>query len=114
MVRTQLSFVLEGVICQQLLPRSDGRGRVLAAEVMLPNSAVRNLIREEKSHQIYSQMQMGQNKYGMRTMNQSLVEYVRSQTVSLPDAMRHSHDTEELGQMLGIKSEDVVGSRAQR
>ena len=107
MVRTQLSFVLEGVICQQLLPRADGRGRVLAAELLLPNAAVRNLIREEKSHQIYSQMQMGQNKFGMRTMNQSLVEHVRAQTVSIPDAMRHSHDTEELGQMLGMNTEKL-------
>ena len=71
-VRAQLSFVLEGVVSQQLLPRADGRGRVLAAEIMIPNAAIRNLIREDKVHQIYSQMQVGQTKFGMQTMNQSL------------------------------------------
>src|SRR4029077_11589903 len=69
-VRAQLSLVLQAVISQQLIPRRDGRGRVLAAEVMIPNAAIRNLIREEKVHQIYSQMQVGQTRYGMQTMSQ--------------------------------------------
>ncbi len=71
-VRAQLSFVLEGVLCQSLLPRANGPGRALALEVMVPNPAIRNLIREDKIHQIYSQMQVGQDKFGMQTMNQSL------------------------------------------
>ena len=103
MVRTQLSFVLEGVISQQLLARSDGRGRVLASEIMLPNSAIRNLIREEKTHQIYSQMQMGQDKHGMRTMNQSLVKHIQEGALTVQDALQQSHDAEELQQMLSGK-----------
>ncbi len=73
-VRAQLSLVLQGVISQQLLPRADGRGRCLAAEIMIPNAAIRNLIREAKVHQIYSQMQVGQQKWGMQTMSQSLFD----------------------------------------
>jgi twitching motility protein PilT len=69
-VRTQLSFVLEGVVTQQLIPKASGRGRVCAVEVMVPTAAIRNLIREDKVHQIYSQMQVGQEKFGMMTMNQ--------------------------------------------
>ena len=75
-VRAQLSFVLEGVLCQPLLPRANGPGRALALEVMVPNAAIRNLIREDKIHQIYSQMQIGQDKFGMQTMNQSLASAV--------------------------------------
>ncbi len=76
-VRAQLSFVLEGVISQQLIPKIGG-GRVLALEVMIPNAAIRNLIREDKIHQIYSIMQTGQSKFGMQTLNQSLYElYVK-------------------------------------
>ena len=66
-VRAQLSFVLEGVLSQTLLPRANGPGRALALEVMVPNAAIRNLIREDKIHQIYSQMQIGQEKFGMQT-----------------------------------------------
>ena len=69
-VRTQLSFVLEGVLSQTLIPRASGKGRVLALEVMVPNPAIRNLIREDKIHQMYSQMQVGQEKFGMQTLNQ--------------------------------------------
>ena len=78
-VRAVLSFVLEGVITQTLIPKASGAGRVLAAEVMVPNAAIRNLIREDKLHQIYSQMQIGQAKFGMQTMNQSLVRPRTSQ-----------------------------------
>src|ERR1035437_6803 len=71
-VRTRLSLVLEGIVCQALLPRADGKGRVCALEIMVPNSAIRNLIRDDKLHQIYGAMQTGQEKLGMQTMNQSL------------------------------------------
>src|SRR5262249_54956848 len=73
-VRAQLSFVLEAVISQTLIPRASGSGRILACEIMIPNAAIRNLIREDKIHQIYSQMQIGQAKFGMQTMNQCLCD----------------------------------------
>jgi twitching motility protein PilT len=72
-VRAQLSLVLQAVISQRLIPRRDGKGRALACEVMIPNAAIRNLIREEKVHQMYSQMQVGQSKFGMQTMSQTLI-----------------------------------------
>jgi twitching motility protein PilT len=100
MVRTQLSFVIEGIICQQLVPLADGRGRVLACELLLPNAAIRNLIREDKTHQIYSQMQIGQGKHGMQTMNQSLFRLVQQGLVSREEALQHSYDTDELTQLL--------------
>ncbi|MDP2875056.1 MAG: type IV pilus twitching motility protein PilT, partial [Holophaga sp.] len=71
-VRAQLSLVLEGVVCQSLIPKASGKGRALALEVMVPNPAIRNLIREDKIHQVYSSMQTGQLKFGMQTFNQSL------------------------------------------
>ena len=94
-IRTQLSFVLEGVFCQQLLPRANGRGRALAAELMLPNSAIRSLIREDKCHQILSHIQTGA-KVGMRTMNQSLYELYKSNQITWDDAMMYSSDIEDL------------------
>ncbi len=94
-IRTQLSFVLEGVFCQQLLPRATGRGRALAAEVMMPNSAIRSLIREDKCHQILSHIQTGA-KVGMRTMNQSLYELYRTNQITWDDAMMYSTDVEDL------------------
>ena len=69
-IRTQLSNVLEGIMCQALLPNAAGSGRVMAMEILIPNSAVRNLIREDKIHQIYSMMQTGAEKFGMQTLNQ--------------------------------------------
>ncbi|UFS69706.1 type IV pilus twitching motility protein PilT [Geomonas sp. RF6] len=99
-VRTQLSFVLEGVLSQMLVPRSDGRGRALALEVMVPNPAIRNLVREDKVHQIYSQMQVGQEKFGMQTMNQSLVAHLAKRNISIDDAIARSPDPDELKQML--------------
>ena len=95
-VRAQLSFVLEGVMCQSLLPRANGPGRALALELMVPNPAIRNLIREDKIHQIYSQMQIGQQKFGMQTMNQSLASLQQRRLITLEDAMARSHDQEEL------------------
>jgi twitching motility protein PilT len=95
-VRAQLSFVLEGVITQNLLPRATGPGRVLAMEVMIPNAAIRNLIREDKVHQIYSQMQMGQSKFGMQTFNQSLASLVSRRQITLEEALNRSSDQDEL------------------
>ncbi len=94
-VRAQLSFVLEGVLSQQLLPKIGG-GRVLALEIMIPNAAIRNLIREDKVHQIYSLMQVGQTKYGMQTMNQSLAMLYLKKQITLEEAVGRSSDPEEL------------------
>jgi twitching motility protein PilT len=99
-VRTQLAFVLEGVLSQTLIPRRDGRGRVLALEIMVPNTAIRALIRDDKIHQLYSQMQMGQEKFGMQTMNQCLFSLYHKQVITLEDAMARSPDTEELKEMV--------------
>jgi twitching motility protein PilT len=95
-IRQQLSFVLEGVMCQTLMPRANGPGRVLAIECMVPNQAIRNLIREDKIHQLYSSMQVGQSKYGMQTLNQSLAALVQKRLVTLESAMGRSPDVEEL------------------
>ncbi|MDX2088452.1 MAG: type IV pilus twitching motility protein PilT [Kofleriaceae bacterium] len=99
-VRAVLSFVLEGVITQTLIPKANGSGRALAAEVMVPNAAIRNLIREDKLHQIYSQMQIGQSKYGMQTMNQALCELYLKKTISLDEALGHSSEIDELKTMI--------------
>ncbi|RYZ09361.1 MAG: type IV pilus twitching motility protein PilT [Myxococcales bacterium] len=99
-VRAQLSFVLEGVISQLLLPRAGAPGRVLAQEVMVPNAAIRNLIREDKVHQIYTQMQVGQQKHGMQTLNQSLYSLYARRLITLEEAMGRSNDTEELRMMI--------------
>ena len=102
-VRAQLSFVLEGVLNQLLIPRAGAPGRVMAMEVMIPNSAIRNLIREDKVHQIYSQMQVGQGKHGMQTMNQSLFSLYARRTISLEEAMGRSTDQDELRNMIESK-----------
>jgi twitching motility protein PilT len=93
-VLTQLSFTLEAVFCQQLLPRAEGRGRVMAAEVLLSTPAVRALIREGKAHQIYSQMQTG-GRIGMRTMTASLADLVRRGQVRVQDAEASLSDASE-------------------
>jgi len=82
-IRAQLSLVLEGVICQSLLAKVGGQGRACAMEILIPNPAVRNLIREDKIHQIYSAMQSGQDKYGMQTFNQSLAALYFNKQISL-------------------------------
>ncbi len=102
-VRAQLSFVLEGVLNQLLIPRAGAPGRVMAMEVMIPNAAIRNLIREDKVHQIYSQMQVGQGKHGMQTMNQSLFSLYARRTISLEEAMGRSSDQDELRNMIESK-----------
>lgn len=99
-IRAQLSFVLEGVMSQTLIPRMGTKGRALALEIMVPNAAIRNLIREDKVHQIYSQMQVGQEKYGMQTMNQALFNLFQKRLISLEEALGRSQDPEELKQML--------------
>ena len=99
-VRAQLSFVLEGVLTQNLLPKAGGPGRVLAAEVMVPNAAIRNLIREDKVHQVYSQMQVGQSKFGMQTFNQSLAALFNRRLITLDEAVGRSSDPEELRNIL--------------
>ena len=104
-VRAQLSFTLTAVVTQQLLAKATGPGRSMAMEVMIPNAAIRNLIREDKLHQIYSQMQMGQGDSGMTTMNQSLLTLVQSGQIGKDDAYAHSSDVDELRLMLEGKAQ---------
>jgi twitching motility protein PilT len=113
-IRAVLAFVLEGVVSQALIPRATGSGRVLCAEVMVPNSAIRNLIREDKLHQVYSQMQIGQSKYGMQTMNQSLTELFTRRLISLEEAMGRSSDTDELKTMIANAGGAVGGGAPAR
>ncbi len=103
-VRAQTSMVLEGVVTQQLLPKASGVGRVLAVEVMVPNAAIRNLIRDDKVHQIYSQLQVGQTKSGMQTMNQSLLELYRKGLITLKEAQGHTPELDEFNTMLEGKT----------
>ncbi|HYZ90017.1 MAG TPA: type IV pilus twitching motility protein PilT [Myxococcales bacterium] len=99
-IRAQLSFVLEGVVTQNLLSKATGPGRVLAIEVMVPNAAIRNLIREDKVHQIYSAMQVGQSKFGMQTFNQSLASLVQRSLITTEEAISRSSDPDELRNIL--------------
>ena len=99
-IRAVLSFALEGVVTQALLPRATGAGRVLVSEVLIPNAAIRNLIREDKLHQIYSQMQIGQAKYGMQTMNQSLCDHYIKKNITFEDAIGHTGEVDELKTMI--------------
>ena len=104
-VRAQLAFCLEGIITQTLLPKIGGRGRAMAAEILVVTPAIRALIRDDKIHQIYSMMQSGK-KYGMQTMNDGLYNLYMSKTVSLDEVLRASHDTAELMRMIGITPEN--------
>ena len=79
--------MLEGILCQALLPRTGGKGRAMAMEILVPNAAIRNLIREDKVHQIYGMMQAGQAKHGMQTFNQSLATLYFRRTITLETAM---------------------------
>jgi twitching motility protein PilT len=110
-IRAQLSLVLEGIMCQSLLPKADGKGRVMAMEVLVPNPAIRNLIREDKVHQIYSSMQSGQEKYGMQTFNQSLYSLYQKGLITLESALSRSSNPEELENMIARKS-PVIGEKA--
>jgi twitching motility protein PilT len=99
-IRAVLSFVLEGVVTQVLIPKASGSGRALAVEVMVPNAAIRNLIREDKLHQIYSQMQIGQSKFGMQTMNQALTDLYIRKVITLEECIGHSSEIDELKTMI--------------
>jgi twitching motility protein PilT len=99
-IRTQLSMVLEGIMCQALLPKSSGDGRAMALEILIPNSAIRNLIREDKIHQIYSMMQTGQDKFGMQTFNQALTTLYLKKSITLDVAMQRSSNPDELKELI--------------
>jgi twitching motility protein PilT len=111
-IRTQLGQVLEGVLCQQLLPLAQGKGRVMALEILLPTPAIRNLIREDKIHQLYSSMTTGQGGqagqvgqgvqpgHGMQTLNQSLAALVKAGRISKRSAIQCSSEPNELRELL--------------
>src|SRR5437667_2526560 len=99
-IRAQLSLVLEGIMCQALLPKASGTGRCLAMEILVPNAAIRNLIREDKIHQIYSSMQTGQEKYGMQTFNQCLASLYFAKQITLQTALGVTSNPEELQDMI--------------
>jgi twitching motility protein PilT len=103
-IRTLLSFVLQGVISQQLLPKSFESGRVLCQEILRPTAAIRNLVREDKIHQIYSQMQVGQEESGMQTMNQQILKAVKAGHIDNETAMSYSTMPDEMAKKLGLKS----------
>jgi twitching motility protein PilT len=116
-IRAQLSMVLEGILCQSLIPKMNGSGRAMAMEILIPNSAIRNLIREDKIHQIYSTMQTGQGKFGMQTFNQSLAHLVLTRQISRDDALAKSSSPEELHELIqrGVGVNLVpAGARASR
>jgi twitching motility protein PilT len=110
-VRTQLSVALQGIVTQQLLPTVDGSGRVVGCEVLVPNAAVRNLIREGKTHQIASVMQTG-SAVGMQTMDASLVSLVRAGKISIQTAQARSSTPDELRRLMGAPSLAAAGSAA--
>jgi twitching motility protein PilT len=109
-IRTQLSLVLEGIVCQALLPKSDGKGRVVSLEIMVPTPAIRNLIRDDKIHQIYGAMQTGQEKLGMQTQNQSLASLHMRRLISLDTALGASSNREELQDMINRGVGVVAGA----
>ncbi|HEU4401163.1 MAG TPA: ATPase, T2SS/T4P/T4SS family, partial [Candidatus Polarisedimenticolia bacterium] len=117
-VRAQLSMVLEGILCQALLPKASGKGRCLAMEILVPNSAIRNLIREDKIHQIYSMMQTGQIKHGMQTFNQSLATLYFKKQITLQLALSMSSNPDELQDMInrgaGLISQPTTANAAGR
>jgi len=112
-IRTQLSLVLEGIVCQALLPKIGG-GRVVSLEIMIPTPAIRNLIREDKIHQIYSSMQTGQEKVGMQTMNQSLATLYQKRQITLETALGASSNREELQDLINRGVGVVAGAGMSR
>jgi len=106
-IRAQLSLVLEGIVCQALLPKANGAGRAAALEILVATPAIRNLIREDKVHQIYSTMQSGQDKFNMQTMNQALAKLMMSRVVSRETGLAASSNKEELLQILERGREKV-------
>ena len=114
-VRNKLSFVLQGVITQQLMPRAGQPGRCLAMEILVPTAAVRNLIRENKIHQIYGSMQVGQDKHGMLTLNQSLMNLYLRRFISLEQALLQSNEADELNGMIEQRAKQGgLGEQQQR
>ena len=113
-IRTQLSLVLEGIVCQALLPKASGGGRVVSLEIMIPTPGIRNLIREDKVHQIYSAMQTGQEKVGMQTANQSLATLYFKKLITLESAMGASSHREELQEMINRGAGVVPGAGLSR
>jgi twitching motility protein PilT len=113
-IRTQLSLVLEGIVCQALLPRANGPGRVVALEILVPTPAIRNLIREDKIHQIYSAMQTGQEKAGMQTFNQSLASLYLKRDISMQTALSASSLKDELTEMINRGVGVVAGAGMRR
>lgn len=111
-VRVMLSMTLEAVITQALLPHANGKGRVLAMEILIPNSAIRNLIRESKEHQIYAAMQMGQEKFGMQTFNQSLASLYFKEQITYETAMNITSKPEELTDIIQRREGLKVTSRS--
>jgi twitching motility protein PilT len=109
-IRTQLSLVLEGIVCQALLPRADSKGRVCSLEIMVPTPAIRNLIRDDKIHQIYGSMQAGQEKLGMQTANQSLASLYMKRLITLETAMTASSNKDELQDMINRGVGVVAGA----
>jgi twitching motility protein PilT len=112
-IRAQLSLVLEGILCQALLPKAEGGGRVMALEVMIPNAAIRNLIREDKVHQIYSMMQTGQDKFGMQTFNQALATAYHKRQITLDCALQRSSNVDELKELIERGAGLNTGPKAQ-
>ena len=113
-IRTQLSMVLEGIVCQSLLPRADGKGRIASLEILVPTPAIRNLIRDDKIHQIYGSMQTGQEKYGMQTGNQSLASLYLKGTVTLETVLGNSSNRDELQEMINRGVGVVAGAGMHR
>jgi twitching motility protein PilT len=109
-IRTQLSLVLEGIVCQALLPKADGKGRVCSLEIMVPTPAIRNLIRDDKIHQIYGAMQTGQEKLGMQTANQSLASLYMRRQITLDAALGASSNKDELQEMINRGVGVVAGA----
>ncbi len=105
-------------MCQSLLERASGKGRVMALEVLIPNAAVRNLIREDKIHQIYSTMQSGQSKFGMQTFNQSLATLYLKKLITLENALSRSSMPDELQELInrgsGVNVPTVTASAGKR
>ena len=110
-VRTQLSLVLAGVVCQTLVPVVEGPGRVCAAEVMMPTFAIRNLIREDKLHQVYSAMQAGQDRLGTQTMSQALARLHARRRITLEQALLRAPHPDELRQLLGRDDARLLDDR---
>jgi twitching motility protein PilT len=117
-IRAQLSLVLEGIMCQALLPKVGGQGRCMVMEILVPNAAIRNLIREDKIHQIYSAMQSGQDKFGMQTFNQALATAYFTKQISLEMALQRSSQPDELQEMInrgvGVVGQKTVAATARK